>query len=290
MNSSSLSEREGMLAVSGGNIWYKVAGNSDKTPLIVLHGGPGFPHNSLLPLAALADERPVVFYDQLGCGKSDRPTDESLWTIPRYVEELSILIKSLEFEKFHLFGHSWGSMLALEYYLKQPSGIESLIFASPVFSVSQWEENGSTYVQALSEKYQKVIKAHDTGKPYDLDAFKDAEAEYNRRHLCRLNPWPKDLKQSVAGLGLDVYRYMWGNCEWKPIGTLKSYERADTLRKINIPVLLTCGWYDNPTPETTALYTKQIPDARMKVFENSSHSAFLEDQENFVRTVRDFLD
>lgn len=290
MNSSSHSEKEGTLAVSGGNIWYKVVGGSNKTPLIVLHGGPGFPHNSLLPLAALADERPVVFYDQLGCGKSDRPADESLWTFPRYVEELSLLISELGFERFNLFGHSWGTMLALEYYQKYPSGIEKLIFASPVFSASKWEEDGATYVQELSEEYQAVIKAHDTGEPFDLHAFKDAEAEYNRRHLCRLDPWPKDLKQSVAGLGLDVYRYMWGDCEWKPFGTLKSYESIDKLQNINIPVLLTCGWYDNPPPETTAFYTKQIPGAKIKVFENSSHSAFLEDRDDFIKTVREFLD
>lgn len=280
---------EGMLEVTGGKIWYKITGDGDNVPLIVLHGGPGFPHNSLLPLTELADERPVVFYDQLGCGRSDRPVDQSLWTIRRYVEELSILVKNLGFERFNLFGHSWGSILALEYYLQHPSGIEKLIFASPVFSSSRWTSDGASYVQALSEEHQAVIIAHDSGKKFDLLKFKEAEAEYNRRHLCRINPWPKDLKQSVAGLGLDVYHYMWGECEWKPFGVLKSYENVDKLQQIHVPVLLTCGWYDNPTPETTSFYQKQIPDAKINVFENSSHSAFLEDRDEYVTTVRNFI-
>ncbi|WP_455376076.1 proline iminopeptidase-family hydrolase [Kaarinaea lacus] len=281
--------QEGRIDVSGGKIWYQLIGEGLKTPLITLHGGPGFPHNSLRPLAALSDERPVVFYDQLGCGKSDRPGDKSLWNISRFVEELSKLINKLGFKEVNIFGHSWGSILALEYYLAHPEGIRKIIFASPVFSATRWQQDGSLLVQALPRKHQEVIAAQDTGKPYKEEDFKSAEAEYNRRHLCRLNPWPKDLKQSVAGLGLSVYHLMWGYCEWKPSGILKSYERVEKLKEIEIPVLITCGRYDNPTPDTTAYYQKQIKDAKIKVFENSSHAAFLEDQDEYINTIRNFL-
>ena len=281
--------QEGTIEVSGGKIWYQLIGGGSKTPLITLHGGPGFPHNSLRPLAALSDERPIVFYDQLGCGKSEKPDNKSLWNISRFVEELSKLINNLEFNEVNIFGHSWGSMLALEYYLTYPKGIRKIIFASPVFSATRWQQDGSHLLQALSKKHQEVIAAQDTGSPYKEEDFKSAEAEYNRRHLCRLNPWPKDLKQSVAGLGLDVYHFMWGYYEWKPTGTLKNYERVEKLKEINIPVLITCGRYDNPTPNTATDYQKQIKDAKIKVFENSSHAAFLEDQDEYINTVRDFL-
>ena len=287
---TSVVSKEGMLEVTGGKIWYRVFGTKKKIPLIVLHGGPGFPHNSLLPLVELADQRQVVFYDQLDCGKSDRPADKSLWTIARYVEELATLIKELGFEKFILFGHSWGSILALEYYLQYSAGIEKLIFASPVFSSSRWTKDGASYVKMLSEEHQKVIMAHDSGKPFNLDIFKQAEADYNRRHLCRLNPWPKDLKKSVAGLGQQVYHHMWGKCEWKPTGELKSYERINKLPEVQIPVLLTCGYYDNPTPETTSYYQQQISNAKIKVFKNSSHSAFLEDRDEYIAALKEFLE
>lgn len=75
--------REGYLPVTGGRVWYQIVGSGNATPLLVLHGGPGVPHDYLESLADLADERPVVFYDQLGCGKSDRPDDVSLWRIER---------------------------------------------------------------------------------------------------------------------------------------------------------------------------------------------------------------
>jgi proline iminopeptidase len=83
------SGREGFVSVTGGRVRYRVAGADKKgTPLLALHGGPGAPHDYLETLAALADERPVVFYDQLGCGGSDNPIDASLWTIERYAAEL----------------------------------------------------------------------------------------------------------------------------------------------------------------------------------------------------------
>lgn len=287
---TSVVSKEGMLEVTGGKIWYQVFGKRNKIPLIVLHGGPGFPHNSLLSLSELADQRQVIFFDQLGCGKSDRPTDKSLWTIAHYVEELSSLIKELGFEKFNLFGHSWGSILALEYYLQHPAGIEKLVFASPVFSSSRWAKDGETYVRALSKEHQSVIQAHDSGKPFNLDTFKQAEAEYNRRHLCRLNPWPKDLKKSVAGLGQLVYHHMWGKSEWKSSGELKNYERINKLQEIQVPVLLTCGYYDNPTPDTVNFYAGHVRNAAVKIFKNSSHSAFLEERTEFVDSLREFLD
>src|SRR5947209_7943728 len=83
-----LQPREGFIHVPGGRVWYRIVGSGAKTPLLVLHGGPGAPSYYLKPLAALADERPVVFYDQLGAGHSDHPADTTLWTIDRFIREL----------------------------------------------------------------------------------------------------------------------------------------------------------------------------------------------------------
>ena len=87
--------KQGYIQVTGGRIWYQIVGNGQGTPVIMLHGGPGFTHFSMLPLSALGEERPVVFYDQLGSGLSDRPSDPSLWRIERFVEELSTLRTAL---------------------------------------------------------------------------------------------------------------------------------------------------------------------------------------------------
>src|ERR1700674_3798824 len=78
-------DETGHVTVPGGRVWWRRVGSGGKTPLLLLHGGPGMGHNYLLPMKALADERPVIFYDQLGCGLSDAPEDDTLYQIPRFV-------------------------------------------------------------------------------------------------------------------------------------------------------------------------------------------------------------
>src|SRR5690606_41558600 len=107
--------KEGFIPVTGGKVWYRISGNGPGIPLLILHGGPGSKSNDSDPLRGLGTDRPVIHYDQLGSVKSDRPSDTSLWTVDRFVEELGQVIKALELKDFHLLGHSWGTMLAASY-------------------------------------------------------------------------------------------------------------------------------------------------------------------------------
>ena len=125
-------QRDGYIEIPGGRIWYQVVGKGDAVPLLTLHGGPGATSDTLAPLQALADERPVIFYDQLGGGKSDQPTNEALWRIERFVEELAQVRRALGLERIHLLGQSWGTMLAVDYMLTQPDGVLSLSLSDPV--------------------------------------------------------------------------------------------------------------------------------------------------------------
>src|SRR5271166_4035307 len=96
---------EGYIEVPGGRVWYRAAGEeTDAIPLLGLHGGPDFTHYYLEPLEALAQHRRVIFYDQLGCGRSDHPDDLSLWTLDRLVEEFAQVRVALHLDRLHLFG------------------------------------------------------------------------------------------------------------------------------------------------------------------------------------------
>ncbi len=118
---------EGFIEVPGGRVWYRAVGDqTDATPLLCLHGGPGFTHYYLEPLETLAEHRRVIFYDQLGCGRSDRPDDVTLWTVDRFVEELAQVHTTLQLERLHLFGSSWGGMLAMQYVLDRQPDLQSL--------------------------------------------------------------------------------------------------------------------------------------------------------------------
>ena len=194
--------KENYLSVTGGKIWYKIAGTEKGgTPLILIHGGPGATHDYLLPLEELADKRPVIFYDQLSCGKSDNPADVSLWTIERYVEELDLLCKSLNFKNYHILEQSWGGTLAVEYALSGLSDrIKSLILSAPLISSSRWAEDQREYIDQMPDMMKSTILRCEAGggilitrniRKHWKSSITDTCAGYN---LC-LNQCKKHLKK-----------------------------------------------------------------------------------------------
>ena len=191
-----------------------------ESPLLALHGGPGYPHDYLEPLAALADERPVVFYDQLGCGNSDRPTDPRLWQTERFVDELATIRRELGLSRVHLFGHSWGSMLATDYALTRPAGVVSLILASPPLSIPRWLADAARYRAELPAEVRATLDHHEAAGTTDSPEYEAATMVYYQRHVCRLDPWPEPLLRAVAGLGAPVYHAMWGPNEFYMTGNL----------------------------------------------------------------------
>ena len=121
---------EGRISVRGGNVVWRRFGDGPKTPRILIHGGPGFPSDYLEPLGGLGDERSVYVWDQLGCGRSERPSDKGLWTVERFVQEFDAVRTAVAPGPVHILGHSWGSMLAMEWLVtRQPKNVASVIFA-----------------------------------------------------------------------------------------------------------------------------------------------------------------
>ena len=283
--------REGSVKVPGGNIWYRIVGAGKKgVPLLTVHGWPGAPHQYLKPLQALANQRPVIFYDQLGCGRSDRPEDRNLWTVERFTEELDILRHTLNLEEVHLLGQSWGSMLAVEYMLrKQPTGVRSLILSGPYLSSPLWAKDQRYWIDQLPKKIKQTILECEANKDFTHPDYQEAVMAFYRRHLCRMDPWPAELLESMEGMGVAVYQYMWGPSEFTLTGTLKEADLTPRLHLLHLPVLLTCGEFDEARPETVAYFQSLIPGARMHTFSGASHSHLLEQPQRVQRTLRSFL-
>jgi len=283
--------QDAYISVTGGKIRYKVAGEDKKgIPALVLHGGPGASYDYLEPLAALSDERPVVFYDQLGCGDSDQPDDISLWTIERFVDELHQVRKALGLKNVHIIGQSWGTSLAVDYLLTMnPKGVVGVVLSGPLLSTSRWIEDQRAYIAELPKAIQEIIlKCEDAGE-FSSPQYQDAMMAYYKIHVCRLNPWPECLNRSFEKLNFSIYGYMWGPSEFTVTGVLKNYERVDQLKKIARPVLLTCGFYDEATPSTTRYYQKSIPGSEMYIFDDASHEHHLEKPQEYLQVVRDFF-
>ena len=288
---TSIETQEGYLDTPGGRVWYGIAGGGRGVPLLTLHGGPGFPHDYLEPLAALGDDRPVVFYDQLGCGRSDRPDDPSLWTLERFVEESAAVRDGLGLERIHLFGHSWGSMLAAECLIGGAPGVASLILASPILSARRFRLDAARLRAALPAEVADALARHEAAATTDSDDYQAATREYYRRHLwgTAMTEVPEPLMRSRAGTNDAVYEQMWGPNEFAFTGTLGTFERIDRLGDLSVPTLLICGRFDECTPEATSSYAALIPGAELVVFEQSAHMAQFSEPELYLNTVRDFL-
>src|SRR5688500_5534687 len=159
---------EGFVAFRNFKTWYHVSGDlgGDAIPLLLLHGGPGAPSAYLEPLddlAAGSEGRPVVRYDQVGCGRSDRPTDPSLWRIETFVEELAAVRQQLGLERVHLLGQSWGGMLALEYLLTKPDGVASLTLSNSLASAPLWCEEARRLRSDLPAGIQNAMRRFEDG-------------------------------------------------------------------------------------------------------------------------------
>ena len=281
---------EGFVKVPGGRLWYEVKGGDSKgIPLLTIHGGPGVPHNYLETLAMLENERPVVFYDQLGCGKSDRPSDKSLWRIERFVEEIELLRSELGYSEIHLLGQSWGTILACEFALKYPETVKSMVLSGPAMSISRFEGDARRLMKTLSVRSIEAISRAEISGDFTQIDYQEAVSEFYGKFVCRMEPWPECMNEAVAGMGENVYNYMYGPSEFTVTGILKGYDCSSHLGEINSPVLLTCGEYDEATPETTAFYREKFPNAIMKVFEESSHEHHLEKPFEYIEEVRQFL-
>lgn len=291
VSSDTNDSNEGYTGVTGGLVWHRTVGAGKAgVPLLVLHGGPGASCDYLEPIEALSDERPVVFYDQLGGGRSDRPTDTSLWTLARFADELAQVRRALGLERVHIVGQSWGSMLAVEYMLtKRPKGVVSLVLSGPCLNVPRFVADQRAWLRKFGPGTEKVITRCEAAGDFGSAEYRAAMQTYYERHVCRLDPWPDCMIRTFDLMGHAVYEHMWGPSEFTVTGTLRDYDRTERLAEIRVPTLFTCGRYDEATPATTAYYQSRLPGSEMVVLEDASHEHHVEKPAEYIRVVRGFL-
>ena len=256
----------------------------------MLHGGPGGRSCAFSVLADLAVDRPLIIYDQLGSGRSERPGDTALWRTERFVDELAALRDVLGLTRIHLLGHSWGGTLATEYLLtKKPAGVESVILSSPLISTPRWIADANRLRRTLPPPVQAELDrceaASITSEP-TCEAAVDLFYERFVRGAKALPAIPDC--EGVTSNDL-IYQQMWGATEFSATGSLRDYDRSDRLGELRLPVLFIAGRNDEATPDTLADFQRRIPGARLAVLEQSAHASYRTETANYVRIVREFL-
>jgi proline iminopeptidase len=279
---------EARLAVDGGRIWYKVSGSASATPAILLHGGPGFASFYMKSQEAISADRPVVRYDQLGAGHSDRITDTAMFNIAHFVRDLDSLRSHLGYDKVHLIGHSWGTVLGLEYYRTHPEHVASLTLMSPALDLPAWERNAKRLVKTLSDSSQKAIATREAEGKFDAPDYQAALQEFYGKYVWR-RPVQADLDSTFAHANEGIYNYMQGPSEFTIVGTLKTYDATPFLKDVKVPVLFTVGEFDEADPPTVRKHARMTPGSKVAVIPGAAHIVQWDAPDEANRVVRAFL-
>ncbi len=281
---------EGYAAFRGYRTWYRVVGElgPEATPLLALHGGPGSTHHYFAPLDRLAAGRPVVVYDQIGCGGSDRP-DDIEWTVDVFREEVDAVRSQLGLERIHLLGTSWGGMLALEHVLSGAEGIVGLILSSTLASVDQWAAEQRQLRDALPAVAVEALERHERAGTYDDPEYEQAMEAYFDRHFYRGSKPRPELEAMNAQKATNVYRAMQGPNEWTVTGALRGWDVRDRLGEIDVPTLVIRGRHDMCTDPIAATLVDGIRGAREVFLGNSSHTPVLEETDAYLKAIGEFM-
>ncbi|MBW0019630.1 MAG: proline iminopeptidase-family hydrolase [Mycobacterium sp.] len=279
----------GTIAVPGGNVWFERVGDGPGLPLLAVHGGPGLPHNYIRSLERLADEREVIFWDQLGCGKSECPSNARLWTMQRSVAELDAVVKALDLNRFHIFGNSWGGMLAQQYVLDVTSGAVSLTISNSTASIPQFSAHVTQLKSELDPATQSAIDRHEAAGTTHAADYQAAVRTWNETYLCRVHPWPGELEDAFRNMGAEIFETMFGPSDFRIVGTIRDWDVVERLAEITLPTLLLAGRYDECSPDHMQDMHRRIAGSRFELFESSAHMPFLEEPERFDRVMREFL-
>jgi proline-specific peptidase len=229
-----------------------------------------------------------VLYDQIGCGRSDRPANVD-WSLDLFRHEVAAVRAQLGLERIHLLGTSWGGMLALEHVLSGAAGIVSLILSSTLADVQQWVAEQKRLRDGLPPDVVATLDRLEAIGAYDDPEYEQAEQVYLDRHFYR-GPKPRaELERMKVERGREAYRAMFGPNEWTPTGTLKNWDVRDRLGEIDMPTLVLRGRHDMCTDAVAATLMTGLPKARVVVLEESSHTPVLEETERYLAVLRSFV-
>lgn len=291
MNEPRTAEKTGTIDVEGGRVWYRENGgqHDGAVPVLCIHGGPGLSHEYMLPLVDLADQRRVVFYDQLDAGESDRPGDPANWRVERFVAEVDAVRHTLGLDRVVIVGNSWGGTIAAEYAIGRPEGLAGLVLSSPLINTHRWIADNTAYRNQLPAEVRAALDHHEAAGTTDDPAYQAAVDVFSGRHGCRLDPLPDYVLRAFDALNAECYGAMWGPSEFTANGILADYDCAERLHRITAPTLFTCGEFDEATPHSCREYAALVPGAEVTMIEDASHMAFAEKRDEYIALMRNFI-
>lgn len=274
----------GLKSINGTKLFCKVMGTGE--PILVIHGGPGFPHDYFLPyLETLAKTNKLIFYDQRATGLSAIPNDTIGASHKNMVNDIEAIRKAFGITKLNILAHSWGAKLAVAYALKYPAALRSMVLSNSI---------------PLNHDYDSIQNAVSTSRIYD-PGFKEKKEEIQNRQITIIeikmrfaflatmyNPanvdsvkiaYPKDYgdKQRALfkGLGHDYLAY---DDDYYP-----------KLKQIKCPVLVIHGDADAVPLAASERLATSLLNGKLQRMDKSGHFPFIEERERYAEIVHSFI-
>lgn len=284
---ASLSPGEHHTMVNGVRLWYRVAGRPEGTPVVFLHGGPGQGGQTFARFAGpgLEPHLRMVYLDQRGSGRSERPWNDA-YSLDLLVDDLEQLRRAWGVEKITLVGHSFGTILALEYAAAHPERTERVVLTAAVPDLQGALDlqcvrlerlDPTTYARAVAERPEDFAARCN---PFAAGrAFVDGAMYPDPATMALVDA--TDSADGLSNTG-EIGRVLFG-------GGLMRY-RFDRHARLTMPVLVIAGLADFQTVvEPQRDLVAALPDARILEYPDRGHFMFVEDPARFAADVVGFL-
>ncbi len=272
-------------------VWTKRFGNNPRIKILLLHGGPAMTHEYMECFESFFPKEGFEFYeyDQLGSYYSDQPTDSSLWTTPRFVEEVEQVRKAIgsDSANFYLLGNSWGGILAMEYALKYQQHLKGLIVANMVASAPEYGK----YADDILSKQMKPevlaeLRAIEAKKDFSNSRYMELlMPNFYHEHLCRLAEWPDPVNRAFKHANETIYTLMQGPSEFGISGRLANWDIKDRLKELSVPTLMIGAKWDTMDPKAMEAQSKMVQHGSYLYCPNGSHLSMWDDQQVFMNGV-----
>jgi len=279
--------------VGGIRLWYRVAGRQTGIPVIVLHGGPGEGSQTFARFAgpALETRLRMVYLDQRGSGRSDRPKQARHYSIPLLVDDVEALRRRLGAPRIDLIGHSFGTILALEYGARHPDRVSHLVLAAAVPDLPRMidiqcarlrQEDKAAFARAAQGKRAGAYPRCDIFRAYEGEGL---SAMIHRNMYPRPAIGRKVDRTDAAG-GLGNSGELSGALIDKGLWNYRFLKAA----KVSAPTLIIAGGRDLQAVEAPQRdLARALPHSRLLVYPGDGHFMFVEEPQRFAKDVTAFL-
>lgn len=278
-------------------VWTKRFGTNPRIKILLLHGGPAMTHEYMECFETFFQREGFEFYeyDQLGSYYSDQPTDNSLWTTARFVEEVEQIRQAIgaDSSNFYVIGNSWGGILGMEYALKYQQHLKGLVVANMIASAPEYTKYANEVLakqmpaEVLAEVKEMEAK-NDFANPRYMELLME---HYYAKHLCRLPELPDGVNRAFKHANNTIYTLMQGPSEFgmTPDALLANWDIKDRLKEIAKPTLMVGATHDTMDPKAMEEQSRMVQKGRYLHCPDGSHLAMWDDQKVFMAGVIGFI-